>query len=122
MSNGRVLQLNPQVVFANQARRNVFARSEENVKLGRSPGWNLARAERSKFCIYAYIRKNKGVHGVKDAFIPIINTREFASVVCSVSSFTRRVARVLDVPHTRKMVQAGNGHGQDQQRKGHHVV
>ena len=27
------------------------------MKLGRSPGWNLVRAERSRLCIYAYVEK-----------------------------------------------------------------
>ncbi|GMF64211.1 unnamed protein product [Phytophthora fragariaefolia] len=29
----------------------------EDVKLERSPGWNPVRAERSRFCIYAYVEK-----------------------------------------------------------------
>ena len=29
----------------------------ENAKLGRSPGWNLVRAERSKLCVYAFVEK-----------------------------------------------------------------
>ena len=135
MSNGRVLHLRAQVVRANQARRNVSARSEENVKLGRSPGWNLARAERSKLCVYAYVEKKKGFHGVKDPVKPIINTREFCLVVCSVTSVNcvdvnaRLPIRMeLDIapgesqgyskfPHTGKIIQGGKGHGQDQQRR-----
>ena len=44
---GEVLQFDAQVVCAYQARRNVSVRGVGDVKLGRSPGWNLHRAERS---------------------------------------------------------------------------
>ena len=37
----------------------MLPRCEENVKLGRSPGWNLIRAERYRLCIYAFIEKGK---------------------------------------------------------------
>ena len=30
----------------------------EDVKLGRSPGWNLVRVERSDCCIYAFVEKH----------------------------------------------------------------
>ncbi|OWZ22130.1 LOW QUALITY PROTEIN: hypothetical protein PHMEG_0003219 [Phytophthora megakarya] len=53
----------------------VYFEGGENGKLERSPGWSLVRAERSKFCIYAYVdRQAKSkVSSPKD---PINNTRE----------------------------------------------
>ena len=55
MPNGGVLQPDLQVVCANQACRHVPDESRGDVKLGRSPGWNLVRAERSRLCIFAYV-------------------------------------------------------------------
>ena len=49
----------------------------------------MALAERSKLYIDEYVEKKKVVHGVQDPGIPIFNTREFASVVCSVLSVER---------------------------------
>lgn len=38
---------------ADQARRNAPTEGRRNVKRGRSLGWNLVRAKRSRLCIYA---------------------------------------------------------------------
>lgn len=35
----------------------VAGEGRKDDKLGRSPGWNLVRAERSNFCIFAYVEK-----------------------------------------------------------------
>ena len=59
MSHGGVLQHDPQVVCPHQACRHVTRESGEDVKLERSPGWNLVRAERSKLCIFAFVEKKQ---------------------------------------------------------------
>ncbi|POM70450.1 LOW QUALITY PROTEIN: Hypothetical protein PHPALM_13109 [Phytophthora palmivora] len=48
------------LVRPHQSRWDVARRRGEDVKLERSPGWNLVRAERSKLCIYAYVEKKTG--------------------------------------------------------------
>ncbi|CAI5701516.1 unnamed protein product [Peronospora effusa] len=45
------------MVQPSQARRDVPRETREDGKLGRSPGWNLVRAERSNCCIFAYVEK-----------------------------------------------------------------
>ena len=89
MPYGIIVQFDPQALRARQACRNVPAHGEGNVKLGRSPGWNLARADRSRRCIYAYVKKKNEDLDVNDHVIPIANTSEFTSAVCSVSSVKR---------------------------------
>ncbi|POM61698.1 hypothetical protein PHPALM_29251 [Phytophthora palmivora] len=37
----------------------------KDVKLGRSPGWNPVRAERSRYCIYAFVNKKSVDQGSK---------------------------------------------------------
>ncbi|GMF22422.1 unnamed protein product [Phytophthora fragariaefolia] len=46
----------------------------EGVKLDRSPVWNPVRAERSKFCVYAYVEK-QSKSDVRKLIRPIDNTR-----------------------------------------------
>ncbi|POM72680.1 LOW QUALITY PROTEIN: Reverse transcriptase [Phytophthora palmivora] len=60
MPDGRVLQFDPPVVCSHETRWDAARRRGEDVKLERSPGWNLVRAERSKLCIYAYVEKKAG--------------------------------------------------------------
>ncbi|POM63372.1 Hypothetical protein PHPALM_21243, partial [Phytophthora palmivora] len=38
---------------------------KKDVKLGRSPGWNPVRAERSRYCIYAFVNKKSVDQGSK---------------------------------------------------------
>ncbi|POM58039.1 LOW QUALITY PROTEIN: Reverse transcriptase [Phytophthora palmivora] len=48
----------PMEEFYNLIRKwNAASRCGEDVKLERSPGWNLVRAERSELCIFAYVEK-----------------------------------------------------------------
>ena len=48
MLHGRIFQFDPKVVRAHEARWIVSAQGGGYVKLERSPGWNMARAE--QFC------------------------------------------------------------------------
>ncbi|POM71342.1 Hypothetical protein PHPALM_12106 [Phytophthora palmivora] len=49
-----------EVVRPHETRWDAARRRGEDVKLERSPGWNLVRAERSKLWIYAYVEKKAG--------------------------------------------------------------
>ena len=73
MPHGRILQPDPQVVRPNQARRTTTGQGGGDVKLGRSPGWKLARAERSRLCIYAFVEKGKIDQGSNNRIGPIAN-------------------------------------------------
>ena len=57
MTDGIVLQCNASVVQPDQACRAVARGRREDVKLERSPGWNLVRAKRLEFCNYASVEK-----------------------------------------------------------------
>ncbi|GMF48880.1 unnamed protein product [Phytophthora fragariaefolia] len=57
MPHGGVLQPDPSVVQPSQARGHVARNGWKSVKLGRSPGWNPVQAERSRYCIYAFVHK-----------------------------------------------------------------
>ncbi|OWZ17067.1 Eukaryotic/viral aspartic protease [Phytophthora megakarya] len=57
MSHGGILQPDTQMVRSDSRRRAVPRTTREDVKLGRSPGWNPVRAERSRYYIYAYVNK-----------------------------------------------------------------
>ncbi|GMF40660.1 unnamed protein product [Phytophthora fragariaefolia] len=57
MPDGGILQLDPPMLYPHYAWGDATRVSREEVKLERSPGWNPVRAERSKFCIYAYVGK-----------------------------------------------------------------
>ena len=59
MPNGRILQHDPPVVRSDQTRRDVAGKGREDVKLGRSPGLNLVREERSSLCIIAYVERRE---------------------------------------------------------------
>ncbi|GMF30955.1 unnamed protein product [Phytophthora fragariaefolia] len=74
MPAGGILQLDPQVVHPQQARRYTPTGGREAVKLDRSPVWNSVRAERSKFCIYAYVEKQSKSE-VRKLIRSIDNTR-----------------------------------------------
>ncbi|POM70504.1 LOW QUALITY PROTEIN: Hypothetical protein PHPALM_13041, partial [Phytophthora palmivora] len=64
------------LVRPHQTRWDVARRRGEDVKLERSPGWNLVRAERSKICIYAYVEKGTGPLKVSNWENSTYNTRE----------------------------------------------
>ncbi|GMF45525.1 unnamed protein product [Phytophthora fragariaefolia] len=57
--NGSTRTLSDLVIalLPEQARRHASRDGGEDVKLGRSPGWNPVRAERSKYCIYAFVNE-----------------------------------------------------------------
>ena len=59
MPHEGVLQLYPQVLRANQARGATTDQGGGDVKLGCSPVWNLAPAERSRICIYAFVETER---------------------------------------------------------------
>ena len=73
MPYGEILQSDPQVVCAEQACRNVPVQGRGDVKLGRSPGLNLARAERSRLRIYAFVERRKKYQEFNDRIDPIAN-------------------------------------------------
>ena len=103
MSSGRVLQHNSPMVRANQARRNAPTKGRRNVKLGRSPGWNLVRAERSRLCIYAYVEKgheDQGVNRWKDANV---NTCGFDSKHPRFISSVSRVDEYMRSPTSMEL-------------------
>ena len=70
MSDGSLLQHDSAVVQTDQACGPVAGSSGEDVKLERSPGLNLVRAERSDCCIYAFVEKHpvKKVDKVDELF------------------------------------------------------
>ena len=59
--------------------------SREDDKSGRSPGWNLVRAERSRLCVYAFVQR-KGVDGSEDKQDDWQNTCDFSNCLSSISS------------------------------------
>ena len=89
MSHGRMFQFGPKVVRAYEACWNVSAQGREDVKVERSPGWNLARAERSRICIYAFVEGPRRDQEVNDRIDPIANTHKYFTVVSSISSVKR---------------------------------
>ena len=58
-----------------------------DVKLGRSPGRNLLRAERSRLCIYAFVEKRSTNQEINQWINPI-NT-------CEASKIFRSISRVV---------------------------
>ena len=82
----KALQFDEQVVCAYQARRNVSVRVTGNVKLGRSPGWNLVRAKRSRICIYASVKRQLKDREVADQAEPIARIRNNSTCVPAISS------------------------------------
>ena len=88
MPHERILQLGQQVVRARQACWDVFSEGQGNVKLGSSPVWNLARAERSRLCICAFVERRLEDQGVKNWSYPVTNIRDRSTCVSSVSSVT----------------------------------
>ena len=78
---GKVLQSDAQVVCAYQARRTVYVRGGGDVKLGRSSGWNLVRAERSRLCIYAFVEKQAKNQAVNDQVESIPNIHNNSTCV-----------------------------------------
>ena len=88
MPYGRVLQPDPQVVCSDQACWDASAESRRDAKLGRSPGWNLVRAERSKLCVYAFVEKRSTDQDVNQR-TDQINTLDNSKSLRSVSSVKR---------------------------------
>ena len=89
MPFGKVLQSEAQAVCAYQARRNVYVRCGGYVKLGRSPEWNLVRAERSRLCIYAFVERQAKYEEVNDQGESIANIRNESTCVPAISSVKR---------------------------------
>ena len=76
------------MVCAYQACRDVAGTSREDAKLGRSPGWNLVRAERSRLCVYAFLER-KVVDGSDDKQDDLHNTCDSSNCLRSFSSVRR---------------------------------
>ena len=57
-----------------------------DVKLGRSPGWNLARAERSRLRIYAFVEGQRKDQEINDQINPIANIHNDSTLFSSISS------------------------------------
>ncbi|OWY96830.1 LOW QUALITY PROTEIN: hypothetical protein PHMEG_00032802 [Phytophthora megakarya] len=84
MSHGGILQSDPQMVRSDSARRAIPRTSREDVKLGCSPGWNLVRAERTRYCIYAYVNKVTEDRGRKESGL--------RGNTCNLHSYTAKIA------------------------------
>ena len=82
-------QFDPKVVRAHEACWNVSNQGGGDVKVGRSPGWNLARAECSRLCIYAFVEGQRKVQENSDWTYPIANKHNDSTLVSSISSVKR---------------------------------
>ncbi|OWZ13203.1 LOW QUALITY PROTEIN: hypothetical protein PHMEG_00013518 [Phytophthora megakarya] len=88
MPHGRILQSDTQMVRSDSTRRAVPRASGEDIKLERSPGWNPVRAERSKYCIYAYANKATTDRGRKESDLRG-NTCNLHSYAANIASLPR---------------------------------
>ena len=140
MPRGRIFQLDPKVVHDHEECWNVFAQGGGDVKLGRSPGWNLERAERSWLWTYAFVEGLQKDQEINDQIDPIANILSDFTLVSSIASVKRvneyarshvkidldfapeEITRVLEIPYSRKMLQTSKSDGQDQQRESHYAV
>ncbi|OWZ11734.1 hypothetical protein PHMEG_00015202 [Phytophthora megakarya] len=75
MLDGGVLQPDPPMVRSDQAHGYAARSCRKDVKLGCSSGWNPIRAERSRYCIYAIVRKTSVDRVSKQRDVPD-NTRD----------------------------------------------
>ena len=57
VTDGTVLLHYPLVVCFYQSCGDVAGASREDAKLGRSPGWNMVRADCSRLCMYAFVQR-----------------------------------------------------------------
>ncbi|OWZ03462.1 hypothetical protein PHMEG_00024808 [Phytophthora megakarya] len=89
MPHGGILQSDPQMVRSDSTRRAVLRTSREDVKLGRSPGWNPVRAERSRYCIYAYVNKATADRDRKKS--------ELRGNTCNLHSYTAKIASLPQI-------------------------
>ncbi|OWY98545.1 hypothetical protein PHMEG_00030667 [Phytophthora megakarya] len=77
------------MVRSDSTRRAVPRTSREDVKLGRSPGWNPVRAERSRYCIYAYVNKATEDRGRKES--------DLRGNTCNLHSYTAKIASLPQI-------------------------
>ena len=77
------------MVRAREACWNVSPQGGGDVKLESSPRWNLARAERSRLCIYAFVEGPRRDKEVNDRIDPIANIHKDFTLVSSTSSVKR---------------------------------
>ena len=89
MPHGRILQFDPKVVRAYEACWDVSTQGGGDDKLERSQGWNLARAERSRLCIYAFVEGQRRDQEVIDRIDPIATIHKDLTMVSLVSSVKR---------------------------------
>ncbi|OWY95579.1 LOW QUALITY PROTEIN: hypothetical protein PHMEG_00034380 [Phytophthora megakarya] len=75
MPDGGVLQPDPPMVQSDQTHGYASRSCRKDVKLGRSSGWNPIRAERSRYCIYAFVHKTSVDRVSKQRDLPD-NTRD----------------------------------------------
>ena len=68
------------MVRAYQTCWDVSSEVREDIKLERSTGWNLARAERSRLCIYLCVHIRLEDQGVKDRRDPITNICDCSTI------------------------------------------
>ncbi|OWZ01402.1 hypothetical protein PHMEG_00027216 [Phytophthora megakarya] len=67
----------------------VIRTSREDVKLGRSPGWNPVLAERSRYSIYAYVNKVTADRRRKES--------ELRGNTCNLHSYTAEIASLPQI-------------------------
>ena len=97
MPFGKALQFDAQVVCVYQAHKHVSVRGGGDVKLGRLPGWNPARAEHPRFCIYAFVERQATDQEINDQAEPIAN-------ICNDSTCVPAILSVKKDKYTRSAV------------------
>ncbi|POM60201.1 LOW QUALITY PROTEIN: hypothetical protein PHPALM_30967 [Phytophthora palmivora] len=111
MLHGEVLQSDLSVVQLHQAHRHVFGVCVEDVKLGLSPGWNPVRAERSRYCVYAYVEK-RSESTVNKLISPIENACDLPAPAISslrpIDEYSRsNVTMALEISKTERLLKSG---------------
>ncbi|OWZ10789.1 reverse transcriptase [Phytophthora megakarya] len=86
---GHPTDSDPQMVRSDSTRRVVPRTSREDVKLGRSPGWNPVRAERSRYCIYSYVNKATADRDKKKS--------DLRGNTCNLPSYTAKIASLPQI-------------------------
>ena len=89
MPHGRIFQFDPKLVGAHETCWNISAQGGGDVTFGSSPGWNLARAERSRLYIYSFVKGQRKDREIYDPINPITNMHNDFTLVSSISSVKR---------------------------------
>ncbi|OWY93323.1 hypothetical protein PHMEG_00037333 [Phytophthora megakarya] len=77
------------MVRSDSTHRVVPRTSREDVKLGRSPCWNPVRAERSRYCIYAYVNNTTEDRGRKES--------DLRGNTCNLHLYSAKIASLLQI-------------------------